>query len=62
MNITTDLLIGVYARTTYRVIYKDGTEKIGTKLDLGLPKTTVDTMFRDKCGSRKYNIEKIERI
>jgi group I intron endonuclease len=55
-------LKGVYARTNYKVIYKDGTEKIGTKLDLGLPKTTIDTMFRDKCGSRKYNIKKIERI
>ena len=51
-----------YGYTKYRVIYKDGTEKTGTRIDLDLPKTTVDTMFRDKCGSRKYNIKKIERI
>lgn len=53
---------GVYGYTKYKVIYKDGTEKIGTRLELGLPKQTVDTMFRDKCGSRKYNIMKIERL
>jgi group I intron endonuclease len=51
-----------YGYSKYRVIYKDGTEKTGTRIDLDLPKTTVDTMFRDKCGSRKYNIKKIERI
>jgi group I intron endonuclease len=55
-------LKGKYGYTKYRVIYKDGTEKVGTRIDLELPKTTVDTMFRDKCGSRKYNIKKIERI
>jgi len=55
-------LKGKYGYTKYRVIYKDGTEKVGTRIDLKLPKTTVDTMFRDKCGSRKYNIKKIERI
>lgn len=53
---------GVYGYTKYKVIYKDGTEKIGTRLELGLPKQTVDTMFRDHCGSRKYNVMKIERI
>lgn len=53
---------GVYGYTKYKVIYKDGTEKIGTRLELGLPKQTVDTMFRDRCGSRKYNIMKIERV
>jgi len=52
----------VYGRTTYKVIYKDGTEKIGTKVDLGLPKYVIDYMFKDKCGSRKYNIERIERV
>lgn len=51
-----------WARTIYRVYFKDGSVKEGTRLDLGLPKTTIDTMFREKCGSRKYNIEKIERI
>lgn len=51
-----------WARTIYRVYFKDGTVKEGTRLDLDLPKTTIDTMFRDKCGSRKYNIKKIERI
>ena len=51
-----------YGYSKYRVIYKDGTEKTGTRIDLDLPKTTIDTMFRDKCGSRKYNIKKIERI
>ncbi len=51
-----------YARTEYKVIYKDGTEKIGTRLDLGLPKYVVGYMFKDKCGSRKYNIERIERV
>jgi group I intron endonuclease len=51
-----------WARTIYRVYFKDGSVKEGTRLDLGLPKTTINTMFREKCGSRKYNIEKIERI
>lgn len=52
----------VYGRTTYKVTYKDGTEKVGTKVDLGLPKMVIDYMFRDKCGSRKYNIKSIERV
>jgi group I intron endonuclease len=51
-----------WAKTTYKVYFKDGTIREGTRLDLDLPKSTIDTMFRDKCGSRKYNIEKIERI
>jgi group I intron endonuclease len=51
-----------YSRTIYKVIYKDGKEAMGTRLDLGLPKSTIDTMFRDHCGSRKYNIMRIERI
>jgi group I intron endonuclease len=51
-----------WAKTTYKVYYKDGTVKEGTRLDLDLPKSTIDTMFRDQCGSRKYNIEKIERL
>jgi len=51
----------VYGRTTYKVTYKDGTEKIGTRVDLGLPGYVVNYMFKDKCGSRKYNIAKIER-
>ena len=55
-------LKNVYATTQYKVIYKDGTVKEGTRLDLQLPKSTIDTMFRDKCGSRKYNITKIERL
>ena len=55
-------LSNIYSYTKYKVTYKDNTEKIGTKLDLGLPKNTIDTMFRDKCGSRKYNIKKIERL
>ena len=55
-------LAGTYGRTKYKVIYKDGSEAIGTRVDLGLPKSTIDTMFRDKCGSRKYNIMKIERL
>ena len=50
-----------WARTIYRIYFKDGTVKEGTRLDFNLPKSTIDTMFRDKCGSRKYNIEKIER-
>lgn len=53
---------GSYGYTKYKVIYKDGTEKTGTRLELGLPKQTVDTMFRDRCGSRKYNIMRIERL
>ena len=52
----------VYGRTTYKVTYKDGTEKIGTKVDLGLPGYVINYMFHDKCGSRKYNIERIERV
>jgi group I intron endonuclease len=52
----------VYGRTNYKVTYKDGTEKIGTKVDLDLPKYVIDYMFKDKCGSRKYNIAKIERV
>jgi group I intron endonuclease len=51
-----------YGYTKYKVIYKDGSEKIGTRLDLNLPKNTIDTMFRDKCGSRKYNIKEISRL
>jgi group I intron endonuclease len=51
-----------YSYTKYKVTYKDGTEKIGTRLELELPRQTINTMFRDKCGSRKYNITKIERI
>jgi len=51
-----------YARTIYKVTYKDGTEKIGTRIDLGLSKCAIGYMFHDKCGSRKYNIEKIERL
>jgi group I intron endonuclease len=52
----------VYGRTTYKVTYKDGTEKIGTRVDLGLPGYVVNYMFKDKCGSRKYNIKSIERV
>ena len=52
----------VYGRTTYKVTYKDGSEKVGTKVDLGLPKYVIDYMFKDKCGSRKYNIKSIERL
>ena len=52
----------VYARSIYKVTYKDGTEKIGTRIDLGLTKCAISYMFHDKCGSRKYNIKKIERI
>lgn len=48
-------------RTVYKVIYKDGTEKIGTRYDLELPKSTVDMMFYENCGSRKYNIKLIQR-
>lgn len=51
-----------YAKTKYKVIYKDGSEKIGTRLELGLSKMVIDYMCRDKCGSRKYNIKCIERI
>lgn len=51
-----------YARTIYKVTYKDGSAKVGTRIELGLPRTTINTMFRDKCGSRKYNIMKIERL
>jgi group I intron endonuclease len=51
-----------YALTKYKVTYKDGVEKIGTRLELELPRQTISTMFRDKCGSRKYNIMKIERL
>jgi group I intron endonuclease len=54
-------MIDQYARTKYKVIYKDGTEKVGTRLDLGLPKYVINYMFKDKCGSRKYNIKRIER-
>lgn len=52
----------VYGRTTYKVTYKDGTEKVGTKVDLRLPGYVISYMFKDKCGSRKYNIQSIERI
>ena len=51
-----------YGRTEYKVTYKDETEKVGTRVDLGLPKMVIDYMFRDKCGSRKYNIKCIERV
>ena len=51
-----------YARAKYKVIYKDGTEKIGTRLELGLTRMAINYMLRDKCGSRKYNIKSIERI
>jgi group I intron endonuclease len=51
-----------YARTIYKVTYKDGSVKVGTRIELGLPRTTINTMFRDHCGSRKYNVMKIERI
>lgn len=51
-----------YAKTVYKVTYKDGSIKIGTRLELELPRQTINTMFRDRCGSRKYNIMKIERI
>lgn len=54
-------LVNQYARTKYKVTYKDGNEKIGTRLDLGLTKMVIDYMLRDNCGSRKYNIAKIER-
>jgi group I intron endonuclease len=52
----------VWAKTIYKVYYKDGSIKEGTRLDLDLPKTTINTMFRDQCGSRKYNILRIERV
>lgn len=52
----------VYCKTIYRVTYKDGTEKTGTRIELGLPKMTIAYMLRDRCGSRKYNISKIERV
>jgi group I intron endonuclease len=55
-------LKGAYGRTTYKVTYKDGTEKIGKRFELGLTKSEIDYMFKDKCGSRKYNIAKIERV
>ena len=48
-----------WATTVYKVYYKDGTVREGTRLELNLPKSTIDTMFRDQCGSRKYNILKI---
>lgn len=51
-----------YAVTKYKVTYKDGVERIGTRLELELPRQTINTMFRDKCGSRKYSIKKIERL
>lgn len=51
-----------YGYTKYKVVYKDGTEAIGTRIELGLPKQTIDSMFRDNCGSRKFNIKSIERI
>jgi group I intron endonuclease len=52
----------VYGRTTYKVTYKDGTEKVGKRFELGLTKGEIDYMFKDNCGSRKYNIAKIERV
>ena len=51
-----------YARAKYKVIYKDGIEKIGTRLDLRLTKMAINYMLRDNCGSRKYNIKSIERF
>lgn len=51
-----------WATTVYKVVYKDGTVKIGTRIDLDLPKSTIDTMFRDNCGSKKYNVQRIERL
>jgi group I intron endonuclease len=51
-----------YGYTKYKVVYKDGSEAIGTRIELGLPKKTIDSMFRDNCGSRKFNIKSIERI
>ena len=55
-------MIDQYARAKYKVIYKDGTENVGTRLDLGLTKMAISYMLRDNCGSRKYNIAKIERV
>jgi group I intron endonuclease len=51
-----------YGYTKYKVVYKDGTEAVGTRIELCLPKQTIDSMFRDNCGSRKFNIKSIERI
>lgn len=55
-------MVDLYARAKYKVTYKDGTEKVGTRLDLGLTKMAISYMFHDKCGSRKYNIKQIERL
>lgn len=52
----------VYSRTIYKVTYKDGSEKIGTRIDLGIPRNIINSMFRDNCGSRRYNIKCIERV
>lgn len=51
-----------YARTIYKVTYKDGSIKIGTRLELELPRQTINTMLRDHCGSKKYNVMMIERL
>jgi len=55
-------IVDQYATAKYKVTYKDGTEKIGTRLDLGLPRYVINYMFKDKCGSKKYNIKTIERV
>lgn len=53
---------GTYTRSVYKVTYKDGSIKVGSRIELGLTETAISYMRRDNCGSRKYNIKSIEKV
>jgi len=55
-------LAGTYTRSIYKVTYKDGSVKVGSRIELGLTEMAISYMQRDKCGSRKYNIKCIEKV
>jgi group I intron endonuclease len=55
-------LAGTYTRSIYKVTYKDGSVKVGSRLELGLTEMAISYMQRDNCGSRKYNIKCIEKL
>ena len=54
--------VGTYTRSVYKVTYKDGSVKVGSRIELGLTEMAISYMRRDNCGSRKYNIKCIEKI
>ena len=53
---------GTYTRSVYKVTYKDGSVKVGSRIELGLTEMAISYMRRDNCGSRKYNIKCIEKL